>query len=90
MPKKKRKHQCIHTATITDVDRHLMWLFQACKLQQNNEGTNEFLLYLKRTCDETVEQMEEEYKTGKHGRIINVLPFMSARLADLCNVHHDN
>ena len=76
---------------VNDIDRHLCWLFLACKLGKTNEATNEFLLYLKQACEGTFDQLEEEYKTDKHPNgLVNTIPYISAHLADLINIHKGN
>ena len=87
--KKTKQLEDFHQ-TPNDLDRHLCWLFVACKLGKTDEATNEFLLYLKQACERTCDQLEEEYKAGIHGRIINAIPYISGHLADLVNLNKGN
>ena len=88
MPKKRIRKPF---PPVNDIDRNLCWLFVACNLGKTNEATNEFLLYLKQACERTYDQLEHEYKAGKHpGGLINAIPYISAHLADLINLHRAN
>lgn len=73
-----------------DIDRQMAWLFVACKMGKTNEATNEFLLYLLQACQNVHDQFERCYANGEYPEIVNAIPFISAELARLVNLHHGN
>jgi len=76
---------------VNDIDRHLCWLFLACRLGKTDEATNEFLIRLKQACENACDQLEAEYKADKHpDGLVNTIPYISAHLADLVNLHKPN
>ncbi len=75
---------------LNDIDRHLGWLFMACNLPHNNEGTNEFLIRLKQACENAFDNLEDGYKSGVYPKMVNTIPYISAELARLLNYHVKN